>query len=69
MLSVRDAIWMTVICLLAALWWTDRTVLAESVRLLRQGLEIQKVEAVQSRREVEAFGRRTPHQPVPGARG
>jgi len=69
MLTVRDACWMTVVCLLAALWWTDRTVLAESVRLLRQGLEIQKFEAGQWRREVGAFGRRSQYKPAPGNRG
>jgi hypothetical protein len=64
MLTVRDACWMTVVCLLAALWWTDRTVLSESVRLLRQGLEMQKIEAVQWRREADAFGPRSQYKPV-----
>jgi hypothetical protein len=59
---------MTVVCLMAALWWTDRTVLAESVRLLRQGLEMQKVEAVQWQSEADAFGRRMQYKPVNGTR-
>ena len=47
MLMIRDAIWLTLLMLLASFWYADRTTLANDTHNLRLGIKLLQIEQSQ----------------------
>jgi hypothetical protein len=44
MITIRDAVWLVLMGMMAACWYADRSVSEHSIRNLRTGLEIKEIE-------------------------